>query len=176
MKKSILLMLLSVFIFCSCSDDDDNDKLVKIVIEPIPEGIVLASVDNSELNTFALINQLSLKVPAIHIYGSFNSMADISEAELKDKLPMLEEKPFMGYISLYSKDVISFSLRDMHQKDYQEQWKLIEKELSLVPNEDLKVELVFDVPVGEESEWMKKLNDNLLVKEAYLPWLCFTYP
>lgn len=173
MKKNILLMFLFSFIFFSCSKEDD---LVNIYIEPVPEGIVLAKVDNSELNTFALINQLTLNVSGIRIYGSFSSTADISEAELKDKLPVLEKKPFMGYINLHSKDVIGFTLRDMHQKDYQEQWKQIEKELSLVPNKDMKVEIVFEVPVGKESEWMEKLNNNSFVEKAYLPWSCYALP
>ena len=173
MKKNILLMFLFSFIFFSCSKEDD---LVNIYIEPVPEGIVLAKVDNSELKTFALINQLTLNVSGIWIYGSFSSTADISEAELKVKLPILEKKPFMGYINLHSKDVISFTLRDMHQKDYQEQWKQIEKGLSLVPNKDMTVEIVFEVPVGKESEWIEKLNNNSFVEKAYLPWPCYGLP
>ena len=164
MKKSILLILLSAFILCSCSDKEDESVFISVGKE---RNVLVAEVDNTELNTFALVNQVDLTAVEIRIGGTFTSNADISETELQAKWSELKEKPFIAYPCLKDKNLISFSLKNMNQKEYQEQWKQVRETLSLVPSEDMKVEVVFEEPVDKGKEWIEKLNDNPLVKCTY---------
>lgn len=155
MKKQTLFLLLISLFFVGC--DDDNKSSLEL--NPIP-GRILAGVSTADENGILLfMNEIPLETLFFH--SQLQCTSSLPTEELPALVKQADEKLTIKgsiQVSRQNSNLITVVFyEDLFLTSAKEEWESLKEGLQL---EITSVQTTFhyDVPKGEEDEWIKKIG------------------